>query len=395
MSTSIYNRATQANRQPGSAFKLFVYLAALEAGYKPDDDRRRAGHDQRLEPAQQQWPQFGPVPVRRPSPSRSTPSRCGSARRSASAPSPTWRSASASPRRSTPIRRWCWARSDVRLIDMTRAFASVARGGVAVDALRHQPGDHRRRRAALPAPGRRAAGAGRALGRGADDRPAAGAWSSRHRPRRRRSAGRSPARPARPRSNKDGWFLGFSSGLTTGVWMGRDDNRALARPAGRPRAGARLPRFHGPRRRQPAGRAVRDRGRPAPDWQMRARRGASGSRRPTTTPLRRCRRQSRSSAGRRRRDEDRRGRGPRDEDDVRPERLDRRELDERPIDRPRPPRRRGDRRGRDARRHLRRDCSARPDPVERGALALSQARAGLGIGAEQARRPERGNPGRG
>jgi penicillin-binding protein 1A len=24
-------------------------------------------------------------------------------------------------------------------------------------------------------------------------------------------------------SNKDGWFLGFSSGVTTGVWMGRDD----------------------------------------------------------------------------------------------------------------------------------------------------------------------------
>jgi penicillin-binding protein 1A len=24
-------------------------------------------------------------------------------------------------------------------------------------------------------------------------------------------------------SNKDGWFLGFSSGITTGVWMGRDD----------------------------------------------------------------------------------------------------------------------------------------------------------------------------
>jgi penicillin-binding protein 1A len=35
--TSNYNRATLAVRQPGSAFKLFVYLAALEAGYKPDD----------------------------------------------------------------------------------------------------------------------------------------------------------------------------------------------------------------------------------------------------------------------------------------------------------------------------------------------------------------------
>jgi penicillin-binding protein 1A len=28
-------------------------------------------------------------------------------------------------------------------------------------------------------------------------------------------------------SNKDGWFLGFSSGLTTGVWMGRDDSKAI------------------------------------------------------------------------------------------------------------------------------------------------------------------------
>jgi penicillin-binding protein 1A len=28
-------------------------------------------------------------------------------------------------------------------------------------------------------------------------------------------------------SNKDGWFIGFSSGLTTGVWMGRDDAKAV------------------------------------------------------------------------------------------------------------------------------------------------------------------------
>ena len=34
---SIYNRATQAERQPGSAWKLFVYLAALEGGMKPTD----------------------------------------------------------------------------------------------------------------------------------------------------------------------------------------------------------------------------------------------------------------------------------------------------------------------------------------------------------------------
>ena len=35
--TSPFNRATQARRQPGSTFKLFIYLAALEAGMEPDD----------------------------------------------------------------------------------------------------------------------------------------------------------------------------------------------------------------------------------------------------------------------------------------------------------------------------------------------------------------------
>ena len=33
---STFNRVTQARRQPGSAFKLFVYLAALRAGWTPD-----------------------------------------------------------------------------------------------------------------------------------------------------------------------------------------------------------------------------------------------------------------------------------------------------------------------------------------------------------------------
>ena len=36
-SKSAFNRATQARRQPGSTFKLFVYLAALEAGMRPSD----------------------------------------------------------------------------------------------------------------------------------------------------------------------------------------------------------------------------------------------------------------------------------------------------------------------------------------------------------------------
>ncbi len=34
---SPFNRVTQARRQPGSTFKTFVYLAALDAGWEPDD----------------------------------------------------------------------------------------------------------------------------------------------------------------------------------------------------------------------------------------------------------------------------------------------------------------------------------------------------------------------
>ena len=39
---SQFNRAVAAKRQPGSAFKPFVYLAALERGLTPDSVREDA-----------------------------------------------------------------------------------------------------------------------------------------------------------------------------------------------------------------------------------------------------------------------------------------------------------------------------------------------------------------
>ncbi|TGV63387.1 penicillin-binding protein, partial [Mesorhizobium sp. M00.F.Ca.ET.149.01.1.1] len=41
-STSQFDRASEARRQPGSAFKPFVYMAALEAGRTPDSIRNDA-----------------------------------------------------------------------------------------------------------------------------------------------------------------------------------------------------------------------------------------------------------------------------------------------------------------------------------------------------------------
>ena len=112
--------------------------------------------------------------------------------------------------------------SDVRLIDMTRAFASVSGNGVAVapyGILKVTTGkgevlyQHRADTSqVLVAPAVAAqtidllqtavnTGTARAAQIG---RPVAGKTGT-------------------TSSNKDGWFLGFSSGITTGVWMGRDD----------------------------------------------------------------------------------------------------------------------------------------------------------------------------
>jgi penicillin-binding protein 1A len=117
--------------------------------------------------------------------------------------------------------------SDVRLIDMTRAFAAVSAKGAAVEpygiakvtttdgkVLYTRP----TQRGQVLVPPYVAAGitdllqSAVAIGTGKSaqiGRPVAGKTGT-------------------TSSNKDGWFLGFSSGITTGVWMGRDD----AKPVG-------------------------------------------------------------------------------------------------------------------------------------------------------------------
>jgi len=46
---------------------------------------------------------------------------------------------------------------------------------------------------------------------------------------------------------KDAWFCGFTGGLTTVVWMGRDDGaRCAASPAAAPRPSSGAPTWSGP-----------------------------------------------------------------------------------------------------------------------------------------------------
>jgi penicillin-binding protein 1A len=225
---SIYNRATQATRQPGSAFKLFVYLTALESGMKPTDTII----DEPITingwtPRNSTRTNLGPVTLREAF-SRSINTI------SAKIGSQLGFSTIADMARrfgiSTPVSTFpsmVLGTSDVRLIDMTRAFASVANKGVAVTPYGI--------RKVITADGRllyqREADEGRVL---------VAPWVAAEMTDLLQSAvlsgtGRA-AQIGRPvagktgttSSNKDGWFIGFSSGLTTGVWMGRDD----ARPVG-------------------------------------------------------------------------------------------------------------------------------------------------------------------
>jgi penicillin-binding protein 1A len=117
--------------------------------------------------------------------------------------------------------------SDVRLIDMTRAFAAVLAKGNAIEPygitkVTTTDGrllySHAAAKVQPLVPGYVAAemtdllqsavsiGTGKAAQIG---RPVAGKTGT-------------------TSSNKDGWFLGFSSGITTGVWMGRDDAKPVS-----------------------------------------------------------------------------------------------------------------------------------------------------------------------
>ncbi|MBB4640770.1 penicillin-binding protein 1A [Rhizorhapis suberifaciens] len=225
--SSNYNRATQAVRQPGSAFKLFVYLAALEAGFTPDT----AVVDEPVDingwqPRNSSRNYNGQIDVRT---AFAYSINTIAAKMGVDVGFPAIADMARRFGITTPINThpsMVLGTSDVRLIDMTRAFASVGRKGVAVvpygitkvttaegDVLYEHQDDTSR---VLVAPWVAAGmtdllqtavntGTGRSAQIG---RPVAGKTGT-------------------TSSNKDGWFLGFSSGITTGVWMGKDNAHAV------------------------------------------------------------------------------------------------------------------------------------------------------------------------
>jgi penicillin-binding protein 1A len=225
--TSNYNRAVNAVRQPGSAFKLFVYLAALEAGYTPND--RVVDEPVTIDgwsPRNSSRDYAGEIDVRTAfAYSKNTvAAQLGNEVGFSAVAGIARRFGITTPISTVPS--MVLGTNDVRVIDMTRAFAAVAARGRAVEPygitkVQSIDGtvlyERKQKEGGLLVPNYVAAGITDLLqtavstgtGRAAQiGRPVAGKTGTTN-------------------SNKDGWFLGFSSGITTGVWMGRDDARAV------------------------------------------------------------------------------------------------------------------------------------------------------------------------
>ncbi len=224
---SQFNRVTQAKRQPGSAFKLFVYLAALDAGFNPNSlaiDEPTEVDGWRPRNANGEY--LGEVTLRRAfADSINTVAVkltehvgrdrvIGVARllgvTSVLRPTPSLALGS----------------FEVTLLELTGAYAAIAADVKRIEpygireirgrgrTLYQHKAPDRRRRGVLP--WKRDAmvdmlmetvqtGTGRAAAFG---RPAAGKTGT-------------------SQENRDGWFIGFTNDLVVGVWVGRDDSEPV------------------------------------------------------------------------------------------------------------------------------------------------------------------------
>jgi penicillin-binding protein 1A len=226
--SSNYNRATQATRQPGSAWKLFVYMAALETGYKVDDEVvDSAVTIDGWTPRNSNGRFSGQIDIRTAFAYsvNTVAAKLGDSIGYSAVANMARRFGITTEINTHPS--MVLGTSEVRLIDMTAAFAAVSAQGrairpYAISKVTTAEGTVLYERTPEPQtvlvdPWVAAGitdllqtavntGTGRAAQIG---RPVAGKTGT-------------------TSSNKDGWFLGFSSGMTTGVWMGRDDARPVA-----------------------------------------------------------------------------------------------------------------------------------------------------------------------
>ena len=231
-SASQFNRATQARRQPGSAFKLFVYLAGLEAGLAPDSvfvDKpvRVAG----WRPRNYDGRFHGAMPLRRAfaqsinSVAVQVSERVGH-RRVIDAARRLGITTPIAPHPSLAL-----GASEVTLIELTAAYAAVANGGVAVwpygiASVETVGGKRLYRRTGGPQARVIEKGRAQALRRMLREVVRGGTG------RAARLGGSEAGKTGTSQGFRDAWFVGFAGDLVAGVWVGNDDDRPMKKVTG-------------------------------------------------------------------------------------------------------------------------------------------------------------------
>ena len=230
--TSPFNRATQARRQPGSAFKPFVYLAAIEAGARPDD--MVADGPINLggwSPGNGHWRTRGEITIEDAlAHSVNTAAvrvmqRAGGAR-SVAAVAQRLRLPGPFPRDGSIA----LGTAEVTLLDLVAAYAPFANGG----------------RRVMPFGVAEARAEGRPIA-WLPPAPAPVISSDAAEAMRRmmtatvsRGTGRAAAVPGlavagktgTTQDNRDAWFIGIAGGLVMGIWLGNDDATPMEGVAG-------------------------------------------------------------------------------------------------------------------------------------------------------------------
>jgi penicillin-binding protein 1A len=226
---SPFNRVTQARRQPGSAFKLFVYLAALRAGWTPDS----LIEDEPITidgwtPVNSDRVYRGRITLRE---AFARSSNAATVRLSQEVGRANIIRAARDLGITTPLPdkpSLALGTAGVSLLELTSAYAAVASGHYPVVA-RGLPEER-------PAEGLKAFfRSDGTLDRQRDWTPMLDLlYAAANNGTGRRAALSVPTfgKTGTTQENRDALFIGFAGNLVVGVWVGRDDNKSLGRVSG-------------------------------------------------------------------------------------------------------------------------------------------------------------------
>ena len=230
---SQFNRAIAAKRQPGSAFKPFVYLTALEHGLTPDTVREDAPIAVKgWKPENYEHEYFGPVTLTQ---ALANSLNTVSVRLTLEfGPAAVMRTAyrlgiNSKLEANASI---ALGTSEVSPIELVSAYAPFANGGLAVsphvvERVRATDGKTLYARSA------------QTLGRIVDARTVAMMNAMLHETLLSGTARRAelPGWPAAGKTGtsqdfRDAWFIGYTSHLVAGIWLGNDDNSPTRKATG-------------------------------------------------------------------------------------------------------------------------------------------------------------------